>query len=114
MVLKGKTGKSMVGNFKILLIISVFIGSFGALEANEYCQCLKVTKTPAPTSNLKRYSIQCYVDGKLTQTVEQGIANFGEIQSKIEHYMHFFGIKHGDCIQYPKGMMELAPQKKEP
>ena len=103
----------MTLKFKLLLFTSLFIGSFGALEANEYCQCLKVI-TFNKLNNKFQYIAQCYVNGKPAQLVESTTVNSAEeAQKKTTATLKTLGINPGDCIEYPDGSMVLLPKRKE-
>lgn len=98
---------------KTFIFSVISLSFFGALQANEYCQCLKVT-TYQKLGDKIQYTAQCYVDGKQTDMIESATLNsVKEAQDKTDKIAKTYNINVNDCVEYPDGTMILLPQKKK-
>jgi hypothetical protein len=91
---------------KFSLSILLLLASIFPLQANQYCECISTTVSPAP-NNKWMYIASCFVDGRkqpglLESTTVDSEAQADEITA---NFMQTYNIKEGDCIQRPDGSM---------
>lgn len=91
---------------KLFLSTLPLLASIFPLQANQYCECISTTISPAPNNKLM-YIASCFVEGKkqpglLESTTVDGQAQADKITAS---FMKTYNIKEGDCIQRLDGSM---------
>jgi hypothetical protein len=91
---------------KLFLSTLLLLASTFSLQANQYCECISTTISPAP-NNQWMYIASCFVDGKKQPELLENTTVDSQAKADIitANFMQTYNIKEGDCIQRPDGSM---------